>query len=84
MDAAMEASPGRVTVHIWSSVRSVKDYGQSSAKRFAEEHKTVCIRLQERRCRCNSSIPAGRPWPCLSLSLWMMQRPMRPPVRHVA
>lgn len=26
VDAAIEASPGRVTVHIWSSVRSVKDY----------------------------------------------------------
>jgi hypothetical protein len=25
MDAAIGASPGRVTVHIWSSVRSVRD-----------------------------------------------------------
>ena len=25
IDAAMGASPGRVTVHIWSSVRSVRD-----------------------------------------------------------
>lgn len=63
---AMAANPGRVTVHIWSNVRSVRDCVSDQTKRQQtgqriqgfSECQSFYLRLTELRRRYRSNIPA--------------------------
>lgn len=60
VEAAMEARPGLVTVHIWSSVRSVRDFKKRYVSKSRYEDRTT-IHPQGRQYHCNNSNPVDFP-----------------------